>query len=178
MKASDNITMQTTLESVLKDDIMQDIYVESNDVPAVPTPKQIGGLMNLGKTFIWSESELEEKRKYAEAQMVQKYGAEIYGVSAAQGSGNSLISCNVSPFVDLTHVKSEAKNDGYKKLRASCDELEKFLVGLSDEWYSANGLKKDNVRAVLDTIHEFRDTGGVADDKNKDVWKKFSQLFS
>ena len=170
--------MQTTLESVLKDDIMQDIYVESNDVPAVPTPKQIGGLMNLGKTFIWSESELEEKRKYAEAQMVQKYGAEIYGVSAAQGSGNSLISCNVSPFVDLTHVKSEAKNDGYKKLRASCDELEKFLVGLSDEWYSANGLKKDNVRAVLDTIHEFRDTGGVADDKNKDVWKKFSQLFS
>lgn len=67
MKASDNITMQTTLESVLKDDIMQDIYVEANDVPAVAAPKQIGGLTNLGKTFIWSESELEEKRKYAEA---------------------------------------------------------------------------------------------------------------
>lgn len=67
MKASDNITMQTTLESVLKDGIMQDIYVEANDVPAVAAPKQIGGLTNLGKTFIWSESELEEKRKYAEA---------------------------------------------------------------------------------------------------------------
>ena len=70
MKASDNITMQTTLESVLKDDIMQDIYVESNDVPAVAAPKQIGGLTNLGKTFIWSEAELEDKRKYTEAQMV------------------------------------------------------------------------------------------------------------
>ena len=98
-------------------------------------------------------------------------------MSAAQGSGNSLISCNVSPFVDLTHVKSEAKNDGYKKLRASCDELEKFLVGAKDEWYSANGLKKDNVRAVLDTIHEFRDTGGVADKKNKEVWNKLNQIF-
>lgn len=88
-----------------------------------------------------------------------------------------MISCNVEPFVDLTHVKSEAKNDGYKKLRASCDELEKFLGGAKDEWYSANGLKKDKVRVLLDTMHEFRDTGGVADDKNKEVWNKLNRIF-
>ena len=68
MKANNSsITMKTSLESVLASNIMQDIYVEANDVPAVAAPKQIGGLTNLGKTFIWSESELEEKRKYAEA---------------------------------------------------------------------------------------------------------------
>lgn len=139
MKAKNAITVMSTPEDVLKADIMRGIYLEEDakpaKVPPAPTPKQIGGLTNLGKTFIWSEAELEDKRKYAEAQMVQKYGAEIYGVSAAQGNGSSLISCNVEPFVDLTHVKSEAKNDGYKKLRASCDELEKFLVGAKDEWY-------------------------------------------
>ena len=74
---------------VLKADIMRDIYLEADakpaKVPPVPTPKQIGGLTNLGKTFIWSEGELEEKRKYAEAQMVQKYGGEIYGGSAQLG---------------------------------------------------------------------------------------------
>lgn len=183
MKAKNEITiMSTPVEEVLKADIMQGIYFEADakpaKVPPAPTPKQIGGLTNLGKTFIWSESELEEKRKYTEAQMVQKYGAEIYGVSAAQGSGSSLISCNVSPFVDLTHVKSEAKNNGYKQLRASCDKLEKFLVDKSydDKWKTANGVTKENGRKLLDTIHKFSDTGGHADEKNRAVWKELDQI--
>ena len=182
MKAKNVITVMSTPEDVLKADIMQDIYFEADTkpakVPPAPTPKQIGGLTNLGKTFIWSEGELEEKRKYTEAQMVQKYGAEIYGVSSAQGGGGSLISCNVSTFVDLTHVKSEAKNNGYKQLRTSCDKLEKFLVDKSydDKWKIANGVTKENGRKLLDTIHKFSDTGGQADEKNRAVWKELDQI--
>ena len=60
--------------------------------------------------------------------MVQKYGAEIYGSSAQLGSGSSLISCTVGNFVDLTHIKKEAKNQGYAQLRKSCDvSCEKVL---------------------------------------------------
>lgn len=182
MKAKNAITVMSTPEDVLKADIMRGIYLEADakpaKVPPAPTPKQIGGLTNLGKTFIWSEGELEEKRKYTEAQMVQKYGAEIYGVSAAQGNGSSLISCKVEPFVDLTHVKSEAKNNGYKQLSVSCGKLEKFLVDKSydDKWKTANGVTKENGRKLLDTIHKFSDTGGQADEKNRAVWKELDQI--
>ena len=183
MKAKNEITiMSTPVEEVLKADIMRDIYLEADakpaKVPPVPTPKQIGGLTNLGKTFIWSEGELEEKRKYAEAQMVQKYGGEIYGGSAQLGSGGSLISCTVGTFVDLTHIKKEAKNNGYKQLRDSCDKLEKFLVDKSydEKWKATNGVTRENGRKLLDTIHKFSDTGGQADEKNQAVWKELDQI--
>lgn len=71
MRDYDNITMATSEERILVDDIVQHVVCEASDqVPEIPSPKQIGGLTNLGKTFIWSEAELEDKRKYAEAQMV------------------------------------------------------------------------------------------------------------
>lgn len=81
--------MQTTLESVLKDDIMQDICVvnegksASEDVEKpVKVFKKIGGLTNLGRTYFWCRDELDKKREWVNAQLVQKYGAEIYGASA------------------------------------------------------------------------------------------------
>lgn len=78
MKANNSsITMQTSLESVLKDDIMQDICVvnegksASEDVEKpVKVFKKIGGLTNVGRTYFWCGSEIMEKQKYVEAQMV------------------------------------------------------------------------------------------------------------
>lgn len=71
MRDYNNTTMATSEEKILADDIMQYVVCEASDkIPAAPSPKQIGGLTNLGKTYIWSEGELEDRRKYAEAQMV------------------------------------------------------------------------------------------------------------
>jgi hypothetical protein len=57
MKANDNMTMQTNPESVLKDDLMQDIYVEAGG-KAIKVEKKLAGLTNLGKTFFINEDEL------------------------------------------------------------------------------------------------------------------------
>lgn len=65
-------TMNTPLEEVLKEAVMESLFGDKDEAKGkpVPTPKQIGGLTNLGKTFIWSGAELETKRQYVEAQMV------------------------------------------------------------------------------------------------------------
>ena len=80
--------------------------------------------------------------------------------------------------MDLTHIKKEAKNNGYKQLRDSCDKLEKFLVDKSydDKWKTANGVNRENGRKILDAIHKFSDTGGQADEKNQAVWKELDGL--
>lgn len=59
MKAKNDstITMRTTLESVLKGDLIQDIYVEA-DGKAIKVEKKLAGLTNLGKTFFINEDEL------------------------------------------------------------------------------------------------------------------------
>lgn len=50
-------TMNTPLEEVLKDDFMQEIFVETDDGKAVKTYGKLAGLTNLGKTYFinWNE---------------------------------------------------------------------------------------------------------------------------
>lgn len=77
-------TMNTTLEDVLKEDIMSEIYVEAgDDGKAVKVFGKIAGLPNLGRTFFKSNNEIIEKHEWAWAQIMQKYGNEICGGSAA-----------------------------------------------------------------------------------------------
>ena len=47
-------TMDSTLESVLRDDLMQDIFVEEDKGKSVKVMKNIYGLTNLGRTFLVS----------------------------------------------------------------------------------------------------------------------------
>jgi len=54
----------------LDEEVVGDAPQEKVKVPPVATPKQIGGLTNLGKTFLWSEKEVNDKHEYAEAQMI------------------------------------------------------------------------------------------------------------
>lgn len=74
-------TMDTGLEDVLKDDIMQDIIVEAGG-KAVKVYGKVAGLNCVGRTFFATEAEIADKNKWAQTQMMQKYGAEIYGASA------------------------------------------------------------------------------------------------
>lgn len=81
-------TMQTANEDVLKDEILGGVSFNegksnSEDVEQpVKVFKKIGGLINLGRTYFWKGDEIASKLEYVQAQMVQKYGAEIYGKSA------------------------------------------------------------------------------------------------
>lgn len=84
---SNKITFESSedevLRNIISEGIDKEIVLEADKQPkAVKVFKTIGGLTNLGRTFFWNQNELNEKRKWVEAQMVQKYGAEIYGISA------------------------------------------------------------------------------------------------
>ena len=63
------MTIDTSDEKILKDDLMQDIFLEEDDAP-IKVYKKIGGLTNLGKTFFYYEREIGEKEQYAQAQML------------------------------------------------------------------------------------------------------------
>lgn len=92
-----------------------------------------------------------------------------------------MISCTVGTFVDLTHIKKEAKNNGFTELKKQCDALEKFLQGKmkDDKWKQANGFKndfRDKAQKILDVMHKFSDTGGKADEKNQAVYKELDGI--
>ena len=85
-------TMDSTLESVLKDDLMRDIYLEATEQAEQPVKvySKIAGLPNLGRTFFVNNSEIIEKHTWAWAQVMQKYGSEICGSDAAlKGDGKT-----------------------------------------------------------------------------------------
>ena len=138
------VTVDTPVETVLKEDIMKDVYLEAYGDAKVKVYEKIGGLVNLGKTYFWNEKELDDVRLWVNAQMVQKYGAEIYGSSAQLKSQNKdgtsdaikrsgeLISCSVVPLVDLSKLTNESSdinwkrfNDNRKDFLKMLDELEK-----------------------------------------------------
>ena len=56
------------------------------------TYKQLAGLPNLGKVFFINEAEVGNKNDWAQSQMTNLYGAELYGGSAqltSQSGDNS-----------------------------------------------------------------------------------------
>jgi len=80
------ITFESSEDDILKELVSEgidgEVVVEDDKQLPVKVFKTIGGLTNLGRTYFWEIDELQDKRKWVEAQMVQKYGAEIYGTSA------------------------------------------------------------------------------------------------
>lgn len=72
---SNKITFESSedevLRNIISEGIDQEVVVEDDKKPeAVKVFKTIGGLTNLGRTFFWNQNELNEKRKWVEAQMV------------------------------------------------------------------------------------------------------------
>ena len=110
------------------DSELKSLILEGGKDPNKPVQvyKSIAGLTNIGRTFFTTEAELYDKLTGVQANMAQKYGAEIYGQSAqltkqrSNGNGantasgdavtnsGSLISCSVSRLMDLTKLKSES----------------------------------------------------------------------
>lgn len=149
MKANDvtKITINTPEEDILKSDIMQVVAEEVKDKPT-KVYKKIGGLINLGRTYFVNTKELDDKQKFAEANLVQKYGADIYG---------AYISCSLKELLDLSklnesiiHEANETfkdfdtarknmiefakQRDGEWKRQANWAEIEKSLLGIKEEY--------------------------------------------
>ena len=98
-----NGSMKNELDDVLKECLMQDIQVVGEKVY-----KKIAGLTNLGRTYFCFQREINDKNKYAQDQMINKYGAETYGISAQQKNPDSsidkhdsLISCKCNGFLQI-----------------------------------------------------------------------------
>ena len=72
-------TMNTSLEDVLKHEILGDVLCEASASKVYST---IYGLNNLGRTYFCTYEEVVRKADEAETQMMQRYGAEIYGRNA------------------------------------------------------------------------------------------------
>ena len=72
-------TINTSDEKILKNDILENLFTEES---AVKVYKNIYGLNNVGRTFFTSEQEVLDKDNDAQTQMMQKYGAEVYGGNA------------------------------------------------------------------------------------------------
>ena len=58
----DKITMDTSIDDVLKKDIMPEIYIEDK---AVKVYGKLAGLTNLGKTFFVNWGEINKAYQYA-----------------------------------------------------------------------------------------------------------------
>ena len=79
----DNMTtIDKPLEQVLKDDLMQDIYVEAAGGKAVKTYGKLAGLQNLGKTYFVNWGDISKALDYAKNQLMQEFGNEVFGKSA------------------------------------------------------------------------------------------------
>lgn len=120
--------------------------------------------------------------------MVQKYGAEIYGTSAQlRGQGQDytssgatsggLITCNVSNFVDLTHVKKESGNKMMKQFEDIRNKLKTFLEGKKkkDDWKNNHKIDDAEIDAVVKILEDSR--WDKFNDKFKVAWKDLTSEF-
>ena len=167
---------------------MQDIFVEEDKGKSVKVMKNIYGLTNLGRTFLVSQQEVNSCADKAETQMMQKYGAEVYGksaqyknqkstgglsqtaVSEAGGSGpissgGGLIHCTVTPLKELPDKFFEASGDS-KQIGKALDELEKYLLNKANdkEWKAAHA--KD-AETLLKSKRNMRYGQAPSEDMNK-----------
>lgn len=161
-------TINTPLEDVLKRDLMLSIYVESD---------KIAGLKNLGRTFFINETDIKKADDYAQAQMVQKYGDEVYGKSAqlsgqhsngttsqtgtSSGTAGSLIHCSVSR---ISNRINEAGGD-FTKFKRAMSDFVKYLDRMSMD---SNWVKKHpGIDQMKKAISDMREGNGPADEVNK-----------
>jgi hypothetical protein len=135
-------TINTSDEKILKEDLVKDIYFEGEK--PIKVYNKIAQLNNLGRTYFVHTKELMEKKSQADANMLQKYGAEMYG---------SLIKCEISELMDLSKLTESVFKEGkgtFKDFKAARDALIKFAGERDDEWKKQ--AKWDEVKKNLDAI--------------------------
>ena len=185
-----NIKMTASDTDILKESLMRglpELLAQEGDdddkkaEKPVPVPKTIGGIVNLGKTYFWKQDEIKLKDEWVQAQMVQKYGAEIYGSSAqlngSNGNASSLISCKVSQFVDLTHVKKESgeesTNKKFNAFKKKLEDVYKFLDGKNKDeaWKKEHAIKGIDMASIGGIVKEFKDDA-VPGKESTAAWEK------
>lgn len=135
-------TINTSDEKILKEDLVKDIYFEGEK--PIKVYNKIAQLNNLGRTYFVHTKELMEKKSQADTNMLQKYGAEMYG---------SLIKCDISELMDLSKLTESVFKEGkgtFKDFKTARDALIKFAAERDDEWKKQ--AKWDEVKKNLDAI--------------------------
>ena len=175
------ITIQTSNEEILKESLLDGIDMNellviegSGKTPegkAVKVYGKLAGLNCIGRLNFVYGNEISEKVEYANTQLMQKYGDEIYGKSGQAVGGNNLITCNVKPLMQLPDkFVKEASDNG-------AQELGKFTKQLADELVKASknaewARKHKDVNDLIKILNQINPAKGV--DANKDLWKKMN----
>ena len=88
---------ESLLDGIDLDDLL--VMEGSGKTPegkAVKVYGKLAGLTCIGRLNFIYGNEISEKTEYANTQLMQKYGNEVYGKSGQAAGGNSLIQCNVT----------------------------------------------------------------------------------
>lgn len=116
-------TIHTSEEDILKESLLDGIDLNgllltegSEKTPegkAVKVYGKLAGLNCIGRLNFIYGNEISEKVEYANTQLMQKYGNEIYGKSGQAAGGNNLINCNVTTLMQLPDkFVKEASDNG------------------------------------------------------------------
>ena len=189
-------TMDSTLESVLKDDLMQDISIES-DGKAVKVYGKLAGLTNLGKTYFVNWDEINKAYEYARSQLMQQFGDEVFGKSAQMtgqsstgtasntGTGNvvkeaggtgPLIDCTVDFLMDLPEKKKQLNEatGSFSKFIDAVNKFQQYVQKMSsDEKWMKNHNAGNAIKNLNEAVKGFRNEGGPSSEGNVAAWNKF-----
>lgn len=191
------------IDEAIKEELLGKIMNEGNDKPKESKVyPQISGLPNLGRTYFVSKAEVDEKNRYAQTQMAQKYGAEIYGISGQQASqranststgggstgtqtgsgtvspenksGSGLIVCTINPFLKIPEK-------GFKESSSSGkgDAFKQFKDALDAcTEIDADTDVTDDKEKLKKCSDQFVKQSGPNDSHNQELWEDISEIFN
>lgn len=183
--------MNKKLDDILKECLMQDLEIVGEKVY-----KKIAGLPNLGRTYFCKQSEVNEKKQFAQDQMVQKYGAEMYGLDAQLGNQSStdtaastgkssdsvdrhdsLIQCKCTQFLKIPEEKAnESSGGGYPQFENAFKEFKQWAENKSktdDDWKSKHD---GSLKNINDAYAKINGKMTVNDPENKKNLKSIFDL--
>lgn len=145
---------------------------------------------NLGRTYFLNYGEISNKGTFAQSQMVQKYGAETYGISSqmktdkGNGSANTnepktsgLIQCNVNYFMVIPgegFKESSGRNSSFS-LKEKIDEL--IEIATNDKKFNGKDGDLKNLKKAADNLGKnFR--SGTKDSNNVKSWKSIKDILT
>ena len=163
-------TIGTSCNDILKGELLRGIYLEA-DGKTVKVYKKIAQLTNLGRTYFVNTKELMEKKRIVDANMLQKYGVEMYGE-------NGLIRCNIGELVDLNMLNESWFGDKntFDDFKTAKTELEKFAQKKArDLWWNTIGANWTELKKNLDAIKEPQ---GPTGEDNIKAWTNIEKIFN
>lgn len=183
--------MNKKLDDILKECLMQDLEIVGEKVY-----KKIAGLPNLGRTYFCKQSEVNDKKQFAQDQMVQKYGAEMYGINAQLGNqsstgtaastGNSgsvnassLISCKCTQFLKIPEKKANesSKGGGYQQFQSAWEKFQEWAKKKSEkdeDWKSSH---ESSWKNIVDWQGKMNGRQPAKDKINKKSWEEIVKIF-